>query len=438
MSRRHSRRVTRLIALAACLAGLATYINVLAQPLATPGQEVLLASKGPPPGHGHKNAATPTPTPTSTATPTPTPTPAPTATPTPTPTSTPTPTTSPTPPPSGFVGRSGTHLVINGSVVTLLGYNAAWVGFNCGGWDAATLDTVFSDIAANSKGTLVRVGMYQTTNTPWATFDLYVSEAAKYQLRILPMLTNTWGDCDLGGQKYLPWYSAGGYTTAGDGKNDGLPLSYRDYAVQFAQHFANNSTIAWYQLVNEPDARNSDGTCSESTAASALRSFADTMTAAIKAADPNHMVDLGSISWCGGQGSDFGYVMAGAVDLCDAYHDYGSPAVSMPSTELSHLTACLSSDGKPAIDGETGICADVGSSGSCTGTITATTELQRATFLQAKIQALLAAGGSGYLIWQKGHNPTTSYGGGSYFVGTCGTVSGCVTDPTAPMMAALA
>jgi mannan endo-1,4-beta-mannosidase len=335
---------------------------------------------------------------------------------------------------SGFVGRSGTQLTLNGQPYRFDGFNGAWVGSNCSGWTANELGEVFSDIATNSKGTLVRVGMYQggaqlSTTTPWQTFDLYVSEATKYGLRILPMLTNTWGSCDAGGQKYLPWYSQGGYTTPGDGNNDQLPLSYQDYAVKFGQHYASNPTVAWYQLVNEPDARNSDGSCSESTAATAMRSFADTMTAAIKAADPNHMVEVGSIHWCGGQGSDFGYVMAGGVDLCDAYHDYSNPTVAMPSQEQSQLTQCLSRDGKPAFVGEVGICADVGSSGSCTGTITSITEQNRAGFFQAKITALLQAGGSGYLIWLKGLNPTPGYRGGSDYVGTCGTVSGCTTDP---------
>src|SRR5438132_14425969 len=62
------------------------------------------------------------------------------------------------------------------------------------------------------------------------------------------------------------------------------------------------------------------------------------MTAVIRSVDPNHMVDLGSISFCGSQGNDVRYVNAGGVDLCDAYHDYAKGTEALPSWAASHLS----------------------------------------------------------------------------------------------------
>jgi len=286
------------------------------------------------------------------------------------------------------------------------GYNYTWMGTNCSDPSDADLNAAFAAIQNASRGTIVRTAFYQSAsnNGSFADFDRYVAAAKNYGLRIVPMLINEWTDCEpSSSMKYLPWYQTG-YTQA----NDGYPLSFHDYAVRLAAHYANEPTIAWWQLVNEPDARNADNSCSESTAASALRAFADTMTGAIKAADPHHMVDLGAVSWCGGQGNDYQLINAGKTDLCDAYHDYGSPTTPMPSNLQNHLNACHS-DNKPAFVGEAGICADVTTTGSCGGTVTAASLTQRASLFKAKMDAAFTAGAAGYIIWEQG---TSSVGWG--------------------------
>jgi mannan endo-1,4-beta-mannosidase len=298
---------------------------------------------------------------------------------------------------SNFVSHNGTKLMIAGQPFRAIGYNFHWIGDNsCPGPSAAETDAAFAAIAATSKGTVVREAMYQggDDNLAFTRFDRNVAIAKKYGIRIIPVLTNEWTNCEPSNSaKHLPWYQSG-YTQT----NDGYPLSFQQYAVAFARHYANEPTIAWYQLVNEPDARQASGSCDEAAAATALRTFADTNAAAIQTVDQNHMIDLGSISWCGGQGNDFQFVNAGKVGICDAYHDY---KIATNSSVSSHLDACKAL-GKPSFVGEAGICADVNASGACTGTVSPSTLAQRAVFFQAKMKAYFDAGASGYLIWNWG------------------------------------
>ena len=305
-----------------------------------------------------------------------------------------------------YISHTGTQLTLNGATVRVTGYNYTWLGTNCSNPSDAQIAAAFSAIQHASKGTVVRTAFYQSGSNSLAftDFDRYVAAAKHYGVRIVPMLVNEWTDCEPSSRmKYLPWYQTG-YAQA----NDGYPLSFHDYAVRLAAHYANEPAIAWWQVANEPDARNADHSCSESLAASALRTFADTMTSAIKSADPHHMVDLGAISWCGGQGNDYQVVNAGKADLCDAYHDYGSPTTPMPSDLQNHLNACHS-DNKPAFVGEAGICADVTATGSCGGTINAASLTQRASFFKAKMDAAVTHGAAGYIIWEQG---TSSAGWG--------------------------
>jgi mannan endo-1,4-beta-mannosidase len=342
------------------------------------------------------------------------------------------------------VARNGTHLQINGSDVHLLGYDIPWIGAKCKGWSQTEAAAVFADIATNSRGTVVRAGMYQGgaqlgTATPWQQFDMYVDEARKQGLRVLPVLTNTWESCEPTSRKHFDWYAGTGgappgYKVAGDGVNDGQTVSYRDYVKMFAAHYAQNATIAWYQLVNEPDARNADGSCSSSNAVSAMKAFANDMVATIRSVDADHMVDFGSISWCGGEGADFGAVMSSNVDICDVYHDYGSPAVTVPDDALRRLNQC-SHLNKPSFVGEAGIHDDVDRAGSRTGRASGATLLNRARFFGAKISAGFGAGMVAYLIWDKGVQATLMDHAGTLSVGTCPGSSGCATDPTATVMA---
>jgi hypothetical protein len=323
-------------------------------------------------------------------------------------------TATPTRESEGFVRRSGTQLRLDGAQFRMIGWNMHLP--NCitpssyrrgthSAYTLAELKSQLAEVKANSNATVVRAWLLQEYGGPnnWSGFDNLIAAANANHIKIVAVLGNNWGACEPKvhgtlNEHHLAWYQSG-YKMAGDG----YPLSFRDYAAAVAAHYANQTAIAEWQIMNEPDARNANGSCDESSAESALRYFADDMTGVIKAVDPNHLVDLGEIAWCGGQGTGRAYVNSGAVDVCDAVHDYSNPSVPMSSTYASYISMCTRL-GKPALVGEAGIDGDVGPNGTDTGTVTAATLRQRATFLDARINAYINAGAAGFIYWDKKGN----------------------------------
>ena len=124
------------------------------------------------------------------------------------------------------------------------------------------------------------------------------------------------------------------------------------------------------------------------------------MTEAIKQADPNHLVSLGTMGsgQCGTANGDYRMVHE-PVDICE-YHDYdyeGNPADNadnpMPGDEWNGLAERLEQCGpyglnKPLFVGEVGISSDVSLD-------------RRAEFFAAKLEAQTAAGVDGFVLWDK-------------------------------------
>lgn len=296
---------------------------------------------------------------------------------------------------SPFVARSETQLMVNGSPLRLVGYNWHWMGTGCSVPTDAEIDATFSQIATASHGNVVRTALYQSgsNNGAYTDFDRYIKYAKHYGLYIVPVLVNQLENCEhTKTMERGSWYQWG-YTQP----DDGYPLSFRDYAIRLARHYVNEPTIAFWQLVNEPDA----GPCGEASAKT-LRNFADDMTTALKTVDSHHMVDLGMLGGCAGDTTaDYMQVVSGQVDLCDVWHDYEQIATPLPSQMAQRLSICQQLN-KPSFVGESGICADVTASQTCSGEITFTSLQQRATLFAAKLNAGFNAGLVGYILWNKG------------------------------------
>ncbi len=309
----------------------------------------------------------------------------------------------------------------------------------------------FRSIASGSHANAIRVWMFQSDGGPgnWGPLDQLVASAKAAGLRVIPALTNEWNTCESasaapGSQKTLAWYQ-GGYKQAGDG----YPLAFRDFAIQVAAHFANEPTVAFWQLVNEATAPTLDAngqlSCDETQASQALRGFADDMAGAIHAVDPNHLVNLGTLGGndCGTAGTDYAYVHAGAVDLCE-YHDYGDPFNTLyqgqPGGLADRLHECqtLAGGGKPLFVGESGIVANVQPAPTptpapcaawpnCTPPATFASLNLRASLYKAKITAAFNAGIAGYQIWFK--QSYSSAANDPFAIGS--------GDPTESMMASI-
>jgi len=228
----------------------------------------------------------------------------------------------------------------------------------------------------------------------WTNLDQVLAIAASYGDKVVPVLANQYSYCDTG--KNLTWYQSGYLNTV----EPGDLVTYRAYVAAVVSRYAANPTVAMWQLVNEGEAVNSDGTCNESAAVSALLAFSNDIGGLAHSLDPNHLVSLGALAgwsgggagqWCGAANSDYQTLMASSGnDVCD-YHDYGYPDDPMGIPFAPDLTTAIQmchADDKPLMVAETGIYAD-----SPLGLV------PRAAEFSAKFSAQFQAGVVGELMW---------------------------------------
>jgi hypothetical protein len=224
---------------------------------------------------------------------------------------------------TGFVTRSGQQLLLNGGPYRFTGlniYNANSVNnywYTMGTGDA--LDTALT--AAGSGKNVFRAWFGQWLANPaaagldFSVFDHTLSVARKHGNRVIVTLADQDGSWDDGIRKTLPsgWYQGGYRTRVSDATSSWgarNSLTYRDYVLGVVGRYRNDPTVLMWQLVNEAEAKNADGSCPTATddaAAVAIRGFADDMSRAIKSVDDNHLVSLGTIGTgqCGTSGSRF-------------------------------------------------------------------------------------------------------------------------------------
>ncbi|HEX2784438.1 MAG TPA: cellulase family glycosylhydrolase, partial [Ilumatobacteraceae bacterium] len=302
------------------------------------------------------------------------------------------------------MSRTGTHLSLNGSPYQFTGFNiynannrgSCWYALNNGTALAESLDGI-------AAGGVVRAWFFQplaTTNglRDWTAFDKTLQLAAERGIKVIPVLANQWADCDgpdggAGAKKLDTWF-ADGYRTA---VHPGGTVDYRSWVEEIVSKYANDPTVLAWQLMNEAEIIHRDSNGVESCpdgATAVLRSFAADVSGLIKATDPNHLVSLGTLGsgQCGAQGADYSSVHdVATIDLCE-YHDYGSPASTMPGDQYNGLAKrieqCNLLD-KPVFIGEAGINpTDIGGS------------LQdRANAFASKKDAQFTAGVVGMLAW---------------------------------------
>jgi mannan endo-1,4-beta-mannosidase len=302
---------------------------------------------------------------------------------------------------TGFVTRSGTSLTLDGQAFRFTGlniYNANSNGLCWYPMDGSVLDQ--SLVAIGPGKPVFRAWFFQqlaTTNgaRDWIAFDRTIATAKSRGMRIIATLIDQWGNCGsvnpTGGYKNKAWY------TSGYKQPDPVGIvAYRDWAAEVATRYRDEPTILAWQLVNEAEVKPSadSATCSVN-AATILKNFAADVSARIKAADPNHLVSLGTIGTgqCGAQGSEYQDVHSVAtIDLCE-YHDY-DPLHAMPGDRFNGLQIRINQCralGKPIFVGETGIRpSDLGS---------IATLATRADEFRSKFDTQFGAGVVGELIW---------------------------------------
>jgi mannan endo-1,4-beta-mannosidase len=295
----------------------------------------------------------------------------------------------------GFVSRSVTELRADGQGFRFDGFNIPdATGAPC--WYPSELSKSLDEIGPGQE--VARVYAFQRTATTngvrdWTYVDRMLSTFRAHGERVIMVLTDQWKGqpcTDSATDRTLAWYQVG-YRTTIEGAT-----TYRAWVSQVVGRYRDDPTIAFWQLVNEGEARNPDGTCSEAIAREALRAFADDIGGLVKSLDSNHLVSLGTIAGeCGSNGADYGYVYASApIDLCD-YHDYGFNASPMSNTDLYNglqvsLDRCHAA-GKAFFVGEVGVDFQ---------SLKPPTTTTRANIFNSKLGAQFGAGSRGELIWR--------------------------------------
>ena len=344
----------------------------------------------------------------------------------------------------------GSALLVNGQPADLVGVNARGLASDAGSTSTCSSPNTDSQVTevidSLPPGAVVRFEAFQggyatnptTGSLDFAGIDRVFADAEAHGVLLIPVLANEWGQCDDGQQKSLDWFG-GGFAAAAPpslASAAGLPtptLSYQSYVQAFVERYRSSPALAMYEPIGEPDASTCTGNatldgcstpwvCDEPAATSALRSFYDTIGADIDALDPAHLIEagFGSNSACGLEGADLSTVAASSgIDVL-SFHDYNGaipldtqPAGSSPADEISRAADM----GKPIIDAEVGIEAS-STDASCV------TPAVRADELRHKEQAQIAAGVSGFLVWNEE----------SAFSGT--TCDQTIT-PTDPVLAAV-
>jgi hypothetical protein len=314
----------------------------------------------------------------------------------------------------------------DGGKLVLMGFNHSqpawdWTGCPQGGPNNTTeyplsLDEIKNNAGANA----VRLWFLQSRGGPgqWDYFDLALSELSKRGMVAVITLGNEWGDCEpqnasnVKALKTLAWFQSGYKDT-----NDGYPLSYRDFVESVVSRYANDEAVLLWEMMNEPGARNPDGVspwCNEQAASDALIAFQADIAGVIRSVDTSHLVTIGvSAADCGAAGNgnaDFRKLYGGPSDVCDL-HEYNDETVALPPAIKALIDACLALR-KPVIIGENGICSNARADGSCPKSTdsdyaqTAASLARRATLLEAKYKAHLAAGASGYFAWNWSMTPS--------------------------------
>ena len=305
--------------------------------------------------------------------------------------------------------RNGTTLTAKGAPFRFTGINifmAASGGTpsSCGG---ELYPNVGVPLSKMPRGVVIRFWAFQpffvaNGKFNWSNMDQVLAIAAQHGDRVIPVLANQWNFCD-GPAKDLAWYQNGYDSTVGPGDL----VTYRQYVAAIVSRYANNPTIAMWQLVNEGEAVNDNDSCNEPAAHNALLAFSNDVGGLVHSLDPNHLVSLGTLQgwagsgngtqWCGAANGDYQSLMASpGNDVCD-YHDYGYPNQPMGTTSQLNLAKAIAmchADNKPIMVGETGIYAD---SASQLGV--------RAAEFRAKFAAQFKAGVIGELMWEWVNKP---------------------------------
>jgi hypothetical protein len=322
------------------------------------------------------------------------------------------------------ISRSGSTLMLHGKPYRFTGQNAyelatLWsVNHGCGSERSdAELDAFFAGLRPDS---VVRFWAFQslgvnksTLTVDWTGIDRVFAAAAKYKQRLIPVLGNQDGACDNTHWLDKAWYAGGYNSTFND---NGLNvMSYGSWVTAVVNRYKSSPALGMWEPINEAESDDclpgyGGGDCwghktCPADAATALRSFFDTVGSRIKSIDKTHLISSGLMGGgqCGTAWTEYTTVNASPYVDVATYHDYGADTVAVPTGTYNGLTLRISqahSLNKPIFTEEVGIKAGpTGAVLDANGLTLCVDTTTRDTLYGAKLTGQLAAGVAGFLPW---------------------------------------
>lgn len=301
-----------------------------------------------------------------------------------------------------YVRNVGRNLYLNGKPYTFTGINAYYIatqwGVNagCGGMlTNAEMDTFFSLLRPKS---VVRFWAFQsqavniqTRELDFSPIDRVVEAAERHNIKLIMVIGNEWKDCDVF-KKTESWYQNGYQQVDGNHL-----LSYWDYIHRLVPRYAYSTTLAMWELINEPETPNDADTSCSPTSSKTLRTFFDIVGGEVHWLDPNHLVSSGVIGngQCGAQQKAYEYIhKSPGIDVA-SYHDYGYPDKPLPGDTWNGFLVRINqmkTINKPLYVGESGMLAQDNLIGCMNFS-------DRVIKIKAKMDAQFTAGIVGFLPW---------------------------------------
>lgn len=285
--------------------------------------------------------------------------------------------------PTGFLGRNGTSLQLDGQPYRFAGVNAYGLA-TCEGttYSTADLNQLF---AATRSQTLTRI--WATERAALADLDRVVQAAeANNQMLILSLIDGA-NNCNKDSlQLNRAWYQSG-YQGA-----------YYDWIRTIVPRYKDSKAIGMWEIANEPGWGCAGGDCG--VTAEEMKSFLHNAAALIKSQDQNHLVETGAMggsvaamSW-----ANFAYTQDSpfidVTSIHDYEYDYMNGNMGVDGNFVAVYKAGSTSIAKPIIIGEVGAVLNQPTNTTC---YSAATTID--TVLQNKLSAYFAHGASGVLAW---------------------------------------
>jgi len=336
----------------------------------------------------------------------------------------------------GFVSRVGSQLFLDGLPYRFVGVNAyqaaTQFSINIGcGTEIGNLDNLFGGLQRNS---MVRFWAFQsqawnknTRSLDFGPIDRVFRAAERHGVKLVVTLGDQSGTCDSGHFHDQSWY-LGGYKRAfnDNGRSDS-PLSYWEWIHKIIPRFRNSATVGMWELLNEPESSNCDPGYQGSgcfghhpcppQSMETLRAWFDTVGAAVKQLDPDHLISSGTLGTgeCGVWQDYWKVIHSSPYIDVGSVHDYDPFRESFHGNQrISHAAEI----NKPLMFGEAGTDANV------TGIACPMSHSTRRDVIKQKLDYVFGFPQvAGYLPWMWIENGS----------GGCGTEI-TPADPVMPML----